>query len=415
MTCSARLPLFLLLLCTLSAAAQAQSFDYETGGGQVTINRYRGSGGAVDIPATINGLPVTFIGDGAFYDCTGLTSVTIPDSVIGFGMWAFSGCTGLTNVVIPNSVTCIGPGAFSDCTGLTSVTIPDSVIFIEDRAFDNCTGLTSVTIPDSVIFLRATAFSNCIGLYEITVDALNPAFCSQDGVVFSRNLETLIQFPGGKARSYTIPSSVTGIEAGAFSGCTGLTNVVIPNSVTFIGPWAFSDCVGLTSVTIPDRVGSIQYSVFSGCTGLTSVTIPKSVTSIDESAFRDCTGLTGVYFEGNALEGNARAFDGTPATIYYLPGTTGWGPEYSPRPTAVWVRSEPVILGFGSSFGVQPNGFGFMVSWATNASVLVEACTSADEPAWTAVSTNTLTAGTATFTDPDWVQYPGRFYRVRQE
>ena len=103
--------------------------------------------GALVIPASLGGLPVTSIGDYAFYYCAGLTSVVIPSSVTSIGWHAFQGCSGLTSVTIPASVTSIGSSAFSGCNGLTSVTIPNSVTEIGDSAFYECSGLTSVTIP----------------------------------------------------------------------------------------------------------------------------------------------------------------------------------------------------------------------------------------------------------------------------
>ena len=196
-------------------------------------NYYDRYSGTVTIPesATYNGksYPVTGIGGGAFFGCSGLISVTIPNSVTSIGSSAFQGCRGLTPVTIPNSVTSIANFAFYDCIGLTSVTIPNSVTSIGDWAFSGCSGLTSVTIGNGV----------------------------------------------------------TRIGARAFSGCSGLTSVTIPNSVTSIGISAFIDCSGLVSVTIGNGVTSIEQDAFRGCSGLTSVTIPNSVTSIGSSAFYD--------------------------------------------------------------------------------------------------------------------------------
>ena len=199
---------------------------------------------------------VTSIGDRAFYDCSGLTSVEIPNSVTSIGRSAFSDCSGLTSVEIPNSVTSIGEYAFSYCSGLTSVTIGNSVTSIGDYAFRGCSGLTSVEIPNSVTSIGYGAFWNCRSLTSVE-----------------------------------IPNSVTSIGYEAFSGCSGLTSVEIPNSVTSIGYEAFSGCSGLTSVEIPNSVTSIGDEAFSGCSGLTSVEIPNSVTSIGEYAFSYCSGL----------------------------------------------------------------------------------------------------------------------------
>ncbi len=179
----------------------------------------------------------------------GCNTTVIPESVTSIGYYAFYGCKGLTSVTIPDGVTSIGNSAFRGCTGLISVTIPESVTSIEDSAFRGCTGLTSVIIPKSVTSIKVWAFMECTGL-----------------------------------KSVTIANGVTSIGLAAFC-CTGLTSVTIPNSVTLIEAYAFSDCTGLTSVTIPNSVTSIEEYAFSGCTGLTSVTIPNSVTSIGHHAF----------------------------------------------------------------------------------------------------------------------------------
>ena len=156
---------------------------------------------------------VTSIGDHAFWDCSGLTSVTIPDGVTSIGDSAFSGCTALTSVTIPGSVTSIGGGAFSGCTSLTSVAIPSSVTEIGGSAFSGCSGLTSVTIPDGV----------------------------------------------------------TSIGGDAFSGCAALTSVEIPNGVTAIGGSTFSNCIRLAKVTIPKSVTSIGKNAFYYCESIADV------------------------------------------------------------------------------------------------------------------------------------------------
>jgi hypothetical protein len=108
-------------------------------------------------------------------------------------------------------------------------------------------------------------------------------------------------------------------------------------------------------------------------------------------------------------------FGGTDAaTVYYLPGTVGWGGTFGGRPTALWVLPYPLILNNGPGFGVQTNGFGFIISWATNISVVVEACTNLAHPVWSPVRTNTLTGGSSYFSDPQWTNHPARFYRLWQ-
>jgi hypothetical protein len=214
--------------------------------------------------------------------------------------------------------------------------------------------------------------------------------------------------------SITIPSSVTNIGPGAFAGCHSLTNVTIPNSVTSIEDYTFEVCLELTSVTIPDSVTNIGSEAFFLCRGLTSVTIPDSVTSIGDDAFESCYGLTNAYFLGNAPSADSTVFSGPPLSAYYLPGTTGWA-EFTTNtgvPTALWTLPYPLVLN-GSS-GVQANQFGFTISWATNLPVVVEASSDLSKPVWTPIATNTLTGGTSYFSDPQWTNFPARFYRLSQ-
>ena len=156
---------------------------------------------------------VTTIANGAFSNCSSLTSVTIPKSVTSIGWYAFEKCSSLTRITIPNSVTSIGDRAFFYCTSLTSVTIPNSVTSLGSEAFFQCSSLTSVTIPNSVTSIGARAFYDCSSLTSVT-----------------------------------IPDSVTHIAANTFSGCSALTSVTIPNSVTKVWDGAFYDCSSLTDV-----------------------------------------------------------------------------------------------------------------------------------------------------------------------
>lgn len=171
------------------------------------------------IPDTYNGLPVTSIGDYAFCECTSLTSVTIPDSVISIGDYAFYECVSLTSITIPDSVISIGDDAFEYCASLTSITIPNSVKSIGEWAFCWCISLTGITIPDSITSISDYVFAECESLTSIT-----------------------------------IPDSVKDIGIGAFIHCKSLTSITIPDSVKSIGLYAFEDCTSLATINFDDTI-----------------------------------------------------------------------------------------------------------------------------------------------------------------
>ena len=284
-------------------------------------HRLQRFGRQCDHPHTTNGYPVTAIESNAFYYQTAVTSVTIPDSVGSIGNFVFTMCFGLTNVVIGNNVTNIGPGAFESCYALASMVVPNSVVNFGAGAFDNCSGLSSVVLGNSVVNLGQSAFGSCTSLGSVT-----------------------------------IPNSVTNIDKDVFYNCSALTNITIGNQVTSIGRWAFRQCRSLTNIIIP-----------------------SSVTYIGSLAFASCSSLHQIHFEGNAPTSGGTIFFVEPGTVYYLPGTLGWGTNYDGPPTgwptAQWYQPQPQILGSGYGLGVQSNRFQFTISWATNTSVVMDAST----------------------------------------
>ena len=250
---------------------------------------------------------VTSIGEFAFSSCSGLTSIDIPNSVTSIGNNVLSGCDGIKNAVIandmfvflpedynghysiPDNIIKIVGGAFFRCTGLTSVDIPSSIKSIEQYTFSGCSGLTSINIPTSVTSIGFNAFRDCTGITSVNIPN---SITSNDNEAFwgCSGLTTV-----------TIPNSVTRIGVSAFRGCSGLISVNIPNSVTDIGYDAFWYCTSLTSVTIPNSITSIKDFIFYGCSGLTSVIIPNSVTRIEQNAFGFCSGLSSITI-GSGVE-----------------------------------------------------------------------------------------------------------------
>ena len=247
----------LLLLCATVANAYDIEFngvyynitDYDKFTVEVTSgdNKYTGS---VGIPEKFvfygTTYRVTSIGDYAFSNCYGLTSITIPNSVTSIGVQAFRWCTGLTSITIPNSVTSIGNDAFESCGSLTSFTIPNRVTSIGYYAFFGCSELTSITIPNSVTSIGDDAFRYCSSLESIVVEEGNTKYDSRENCNAIIETESNTLFAGCK--NTIISNSVISIGYGAFTGCSGLTSITIPNSVTSIGDYVFSSCENLTDV-----------------------------------------------------------------------------------------------------------------------------------------------------------------------
>ncbi len=372
------------------------SYDIPNGVTIIGNSAFSGCTGLTNV-AIPNSL--TTIGESAFYGCSGLATLTIPNTVTTIGDSAFHGCTSFSSVSIPNGVTAIGRYAFYDCRGLKSVIIPNSVTTIGDHAFDFCESLTGVTIPNNVTNIGSFLFYLCTSLTSVTIP--NSVTTIGDSAFADCNLLT----------SLTIPNSVTTIGDSVFADCHRLTGLAIPNSVTTIGDSAFSRCGSLTSLTIPNAVTTIGDHAFYQCFFLTNVTLGSGVTNLGNYAFYQCQNLKAVYFEGNRPTLLAHVFDLSTPTIYYLPGTTGWGAAtYAGRPTVLW---NPSASTANPTFGVKDGQFGFTITGSNDIQVVVEACDNLAQPVWLPVSTNTLTSGSSPFTDPTSTNHPSRIYRFR--
>ena len=353
----------LAAILLVPAVVQAQ-FTFTINNDAITITKYTGSGGAVIIPNATNGYPVTAIGTNAFVNCTTLTSVTIPDSVISIGDYAFCGCTSLTGVIIPNGITNIGQYVFAG-TSLTNVTIPNNVTNIGDWAFYQCEYLASITIGTNVTSIGNWAFCNCYSLTDVKFP---------DSV---KNIGNTAFVECNSLTNVTIGNGVTTISDFAFQSCLSLTNVTIPSSVTNIGYQVFDGSEKLISVTvnsnnpaysslagvlfnknqtmlivhpvgkvghsytIPSSVNTIADVAFHGCLSLTNITIPSSVSLIGADAFYVCDNVLTYYFQGNAPSATDDLYIAADATIYYYSGTSGWSSTFNGIKTVMLNQPNP--------------------------------------------------------------------------
>lgn len=327
---------------------------------------------------------VVWIGYGAFYECSGISSITIPNTILEILSGAFYGCTGLSSITIPTSVLDIWGGAFSGCSNLSTVYYnavncesSGTLVGFERGIFSGCTNISyfyfgesvtiipaylfngnnaiqTITIPNSVISIGGYAFKDC---YELTSVVFNATNCS--------NVESHA-FDGCNIRRLCVGDSVTVVPSGLISGCIGITtldynatnctqasfgrcyslatvnfgenitvvpqhmlqycreiqSLSIPNTVISIGDFAFSGCSGLTSVTLPNTLSDIGNFTFEGCSGLTSVTLPETVTSIGSCAFWGCIGLTTITLPSTVSRIGSYAFrDCSGLTSMVLPNS----------------------------------------------------------------------------------------------
>lgn len=246
--------------------------------------------GAIKIPSTLGGYPVTGIGDYAFFSCRGLTSVTMPDGVISIGDSAFYDCRKIMHIVIPESVTNIGSSAFSGCSGLTNVTVPNSVTSIGAGAFSGCRGLEEIVLP-------------FVGSKRGNSGSMQSLF----GYVFGTSLYT-----GGTATKQYCSSSSSSSASTTYYIPSSLKSVVVTDE-SKIGYGAFYGCDGLADVTLADGVTSIEEKAFFGCSGMTNVVLPVSLKTIGYAAFSGCSSINYICLP---FIGNARGMNENDCTGY---------------------------------------------------------------------------------------------------
>lgn len=348
-------------------------------------NSYNEYTGSIHIPDSVlyngNYYKVTTIGDGAFFDCNGLTSINIPDSITSIGSYAFYNCVGISTISIPSSVVSIGHEAFFNttfynnlpdgliyinnilysykgimpantsitlqsgttsiveqtfynCTGLTSINIPNSVTFIGDLVFYGCSGLTSITMSNSLTSIGNYIFNGCSSLTSIiipnsviSIGELAFKDCTLLNTVFFNAINCTLMgsynnsvFSGcDSLKTIIIGDSVTTIPNHAFSNCKSLTSIIIPTSVTNIGGSAFNNCSSLKSIVIPNSISEIKGNTFSNCISLEFIDIPSSVNIIYFKAFSNCSSLSSITIPPFITIIGSLAFENCTSldTVYY--------------------------------------------------------------------------------------------------
>lgn len=326
------------------------AFDYCSYLNQIVVDADNASFSSQD-DALFNKAKTTIIR----YPAGKIGTYVIADSVTTIGNGAFNNCGGLTSVTIGAGVTKIGKYAFWLCTGLTGIAISNSVTTIDDSAFVECNNLLTVNIGSGTTSIFDGAFDNCKGLTQFIVDSSNPAYASPDGVLFNKAVTFIMQFPMGKTGNYTIPNTVTSINDKAFQHCYRLDNIIIPNSVTSIGNLSFAYCNGLLSITIPDSVTSISDYAFHNCIKLSAAVFMGDAPTSNATVFNDCSPIFVVYYISGKM-GFSNPWNGyTTTTDTYVPlsfpdSTGHWGESYI---------NDLVSMGVLSGYEITPGTFEF--------------------------------------------------------
>lgn len=221
----------------------------------------------------------------AFTECRALANLEIPKTVTTIGRWAFSGCISIPKIVIPSTVRSIGDNAFSSNTALQELTLSEGLETIEEAAFSACENLPEVLIPASVKEIGGGVFADCFKLKKIDINPQNKAYTTVDGVLYTADKQTIVQYPAGKeGGSFAIPTSVNKVGSLAFSGTVALTSVTLHDGLKVIEDYGFARCDELKTIAIPSRVAEIGNAPFHDCLSLAAIEVsPENInyTSLD--------------------------------------------------------------------------------------------------------------------------------------
>lgn len=248
------------------------------GGEAYAVSSGKGLSGGVQIPSSYNGKPIVEISARAFADCTGLTDITIPETVEVIGDGAFWGCTGLTRIVLPNGIRQIGDEAFFGCRGVTMVILPDTLDSVGRSAFD---GLDPSCYKQTGYgkYLSTEAEDHYL---LVSITRLDPA----------EGCEVVAQgaFEGYSGTELFIPKSIRSIPDGAFSRLANLIEVTFESGsrIKSLGREAFALCTNLRTVVLPEGITEIPERSFLGCLMLRDVALPEGIVTLSDGAFEGC-------------------------------------------------------------------------------------------------------------------------------
>lgn len=454
--------LVLVLALLLPGHAEAQTpiedFQYAIEDGAVTLLDYTGQATAVVVPAEIEGLPLTTIGNWAFTRNETLQSVELPQSVTRIGMEAFSycrnleelrlgnalnriesyaffGCSSLESILLPETLTELGPYAFSGCLQLREISLPSGLSRLENGVFYGCSRLESVELPTGLTFIGketfgrcsllsqieigpalesidSSAFAYCVGLSSFDIHPENPYYGSQEGSLCNKEQTQLFICPAGKVGTFTLPPNIVDFLPNAFQGCIHLTDFEVHPEHTLYKSrdGVLYNHAGDTLLVFPaGRTG--QCTIAEGTTTLASLSfsdssllsliLPASLAKIEERAFWYCSALLGIGFEGDAPETGTDIFYDVPSTlaVYYKSGANGWGDEFAGYPARSDAQNQTITLTPVS----QPLTYGDADQqlWASSSSALVVTLLTSPEEIATVTSSKMLrikAAGTFTIT-----------------
>jgi len=318
-------------------SVSAETVYYNVTGGQLkfdtatgTITGFTGQPTNVVIPEEIDGVTVVAIRYNAFYNCSSLTSITIPNSVSSIGFYGFYNCIALTSISLPNAITEIQENTFQGCSSLVMITIPIGVTSIGNSvfanckklkeislpislqsigysAFNGCTNLVSISIPEGVTIIKDWAFQGCTNLFLISFPSTltNIGYLAfedttwyvlkpDDNVVYAGKVAYGYKGNYNSVSAITLRADTKGIASRAFLGCSDLTEIIIPNSITYIGANAFDGCRNLKNINLPSSIEIIERETFMDCNSLESFIIPSDVTFIGYGAFYNCNSLKNI-------------------------------------------------------------------------------------------------------------------------